>query len=483
MDRTSPPYLGAPLEALAEAAPSPRRPRLLSAFGLVLLLLVVVWLDYETGPEQEFRFFYVAVIVLAGLEFGSVGLLMVPLAFSSYLGNEVAYNGLSAPHLRLENSLVTAASWLTTGAISALARQARLQVDTQRRILAMALAERDAALKCLPDLMLVLDGERRIQGVGGRPSERLARLGAEHVVGLPLGDLPVGPSGAEGLSQLLASLDPLEKGLLPRSPSSPAARLALEDRTVEAYPLPMRAASGELRGWAILLRDVTERLRTERLLLSRARSLAVQETKQQLARHLHDSVAQTLAALRIRLDLLAASGGAAEVTALQAGEVRAMLAEAIRELRQTMWELRPTLLEKLPLEEALRAYLGDLEARSGLKGSLEMKGAVQLQPDREVLLFRVIQEAVTNAMKHSRAEAVEVRLEALEEGIQVEVKDEGVGFDPAEAGADPLHRSFGLRDMQDRARMLGTELAIESSPGQGTRIRFSIPRDSGPEEQ
>jgi signal transduction histidine kinase len=225
-----------------------------------------------------------------------------------------------------------------------------------------------------------------------------------------------------------------------------------------------------------VLRDVTDLVQTQELLLARARSLAVQETRRQLARHLHDNVTQTLAAIRLRLEVAAAAaqGG---LDPSQVHELQDGLGQAIRELRQTMWELRPTVLEKLPFAQALRAYLEDLGSRSGFRARLEVEGRVDLQPEREVLLFRVVQEAVTNALKHSQAEEVLVRLEARDGHLAVEIRDDGVGFDVQAAGVDPLRKSFGLRDMQDRARVLGSELLIRSDPGHGTRVSLSVPRE------
>lgn len=456
-----------------------RKARLFYAMVLALGLLAVVWLDRAIGPHQELGFFYLAIIVLACLELGLPGLLFVPLAFASYLGNVLARAGPDRPAFLFEHSVVSAASFAVVGVVAAMAHQGRVRLEAHRQALEVAVSQHEAVLRCLPDFVLVLDQDMRIRGTGGAFHEHLG-LSPGELEGVALGDLEVGHAGA-GFEKLAADLSATTASWSalapPPNPDRPQAhRITLETRLLDAVAGPIRAVRGDLLGWVVLLRDVTDLVQTQELLLARARSLAVQETRRQLARHLHDNVTQTLAAIRLRLEVAAAAaqGG---LDPSQVHELQDGLGQAIRELRQTMWELRPTVLEKLPFAQALRAYLEDLGSRSGFRARLEVEGRVDLQPEREVLLFRVVQEAVTNALKHSQAEEVLVRLEARDGHLAVEIRDDGVGFDVQAAGMDPLRKSFGLRDMQDRARVLGSELLIRSDPGHGTRVSLSVPRE------
>ncbi len=456
-----------------------RMARLFYAMLLALGLLAVVWLDRAIGPHQELGFFYLAIIVLACLELGLSGLLFVPLAFASYLGNVLARAGADRPAHLFEHCLVSAASFAVVGVVAAMAHQGRVRLEAHRHALEVAVSQHEAVLRCLPDSVLVLDRDLRIRGAGGAFHEHLG-LSPESLQGVALGELESGQADS-GFKRLAADLS-ASHAAEPLAPSPPAGerprsrRILLESGLLDAVAGPIQDARGGVLGWVVLLRDVTDLVRTQDLSLARARSLAVQETRRQLARHLHDNVAQTLAAIRIRLEIMAAGSDEVLLPA-QVLEVQEGLGQAIRELRQTMWELRPTVLETLPLVEALRVYLQDLEGRSGFQARLEVDGRVQLDPEREVLLFRVVQEAVTNALKHSQAGEVVVRLEAGNNHLGVEIRDDGVGFDAEAVGADPLRKSFGLRDMKDRARVLGSELAIQTAPGQGTRVRFTVPQE------
>ncbi len=455
---------------------------MLYALVLLLGLLAVVWLESFLGTHQDLGFFYLAIIVLACLELGLPGLLFVPLAFASNLGGELGRGAAAGSPFWLENWLVRGASYAVVGVVAAVAHGARVRLEAHRHALELAVSRYEAVLLCLPDSVLILDRDLRIQGVGGRLRGNLGP-GEERLVGRRVSELQVGDRATEGLRRLVSLLEvggSFEgRELVCEVPV--VTRIETDSQLLEAVPAPIRSSRGDLWGWVVVLRDVTEQARAQDLLLSRARSLAVQETKRQLAQHLHDHVAQTLAAIRIRLDLMALPGEGVDGRARLVRELQEALGQAIRELRQTMWELRPTVLEKLPFVQALRAYLGDLQERSGFRALLEAEGRVHLIPEREVLLFRVVQEAVTNALKHSGATEVVVRLEALDGLLEVEVRDDGVGFEPSTVDSDPLRKSFGLRDMQDRARVLGTSLKILASPGKGTCLRLSVPQD--PEQE
>ncbi len=465
-----------------------RRTRMLYVLVLVLGLAAVVWLGRLTEPHQELGFFYLAILVLACLDLGLAGLAFVPLVFLSSLVVDLGGVGADGPAGLPENWLVRAASFTVVGGVAVVAHRARARLEAHRRALEVALSRYEAVVACLPDSVLILDPGLRIRGVGGRFRSYLGS-GDPPGLGRHLSEVLGQPSAASGVGELVSLLDSrrLQASPPPWDPptgSDPSpsegptpVRIDLDPLCLEAVPAPIRAAGGDLRGWVVVLRDVTERLQAEHLLVSRARALAVQETRRQLAQHLHDHVAQSLAALRIRLDLLSLpnEGGADRVALVR--DLQEALSQAVRELRQTMWELRPTVLERLPFVEALRAYLADLQVRSGFQARLLVQGPVRLATEREVLLFRVVQEAVTNALKHSGASEVVVSLSARDGLLEVEVRDDGVGFDPSAVQSDALRRSYGLRDMQDRARVLGTTLEILASPGQGTRLRLSITQD------
>jgi signal transduction histidine kinase len=206
----------------------------------------------------------------------------------------------------------------------------------------------------------------------------------------------------------------------------------------------------------------------------RARQAAVLEERQRLARDLHDSVTQSLYGISLYTEAaqraLAAGDTPPVSTNLQ--EIGETTREALAETRLLLFELRPPLLEEQGLAAALRTRLEAVEARAGLTVSFESRGEDRLPLDTEQDLFRLAQEALNNVLKHAHARAVRVCLEIAADGAVLEIADDGVGFEPTHRGGG----GFGLQSMRERAERLGGTLAIDSSPGAGTRIRVKLPR-------
>jgi len=220
-----------------------------------------------------------------------------------------------------------------------------------------------------------------------------------------------------------------------------------------------------------------------RLEAASARAMAAEE-RNRLAREIHDTLAQGLAALTMQLEVADAlvAGGAANVRAT-AGErldsaVRAALALArvtLDEARRSVLDLREAPLEGRTLREALEDVARD--ARSSdpalevtLAANTEID-ATGLPPAVEVGLYRVAQQAVANAVRHAHARRISLRLTHRRDHVTLRVEDDGTGFDPA---AIPAGR-FGLIGMRERARLLGGTLVVESTPGEGAAIAVRAP--------
>jgi signal transduction histidine kinase len=199
------------------------------------------------------------------------------------------------------------------------------------------------------------------------------------------------------------------------------------------------------------------------------------------ARELHDETLQGLGALRVLL-ASALRRGSPETLSRAVSEAVDELAAEIDKLRALITELRPAALDELGLTAAIEA----LAERSSATGGIEIRGEVSLDPDGdsgerlspelESTVYRLVQEALTNVVKHARAERVDLRVAAADGRITVEVRDDGVGFDPAAATS-----GFGLIGMRERLAITGGNLEISSSPGQGTELRAELPlaADSG----
>ena len=209
-------------------------------------------------------------------------------------------------------------------------------------------------------------------------------------------------------------------------------------------------------------------------LLERARQLAVLEERQRLSRELHDSVTQALYGISLYTEAAARAlaAGNSEPVAENLQEIRDTTQEALGEMRLLLFELRPPLLQEHGLASALRARLQTVEARSGLVTDFVAEGEDRLAPDSEQELYRVAQEALNNVLKHAHAAHVRLRLSVATACAALEIRDDGVGFEPSFLSTG----GFGLRGMRERVERLGGELRIESAPGAGACVHVEVPR-------
>jgi signal transduction histidine kinase len=226
------------------------------------------------------------------------------------------------------------------------------------------------------------------------------------------------------------------------------------------------------------------------------RELSVAGERSRMARELHDALTQTLfgARLAVKTATLALSGptpggGAAPNPAADAvtsaveqlGRASALLEDAFGELRALILDLRPPDLAVDRLGGAIRKQLALLERTSDLTVDLHIDDDAEVAgPETERQLFRIVQEAVANVVRHATAQSLSVSISLTGPGdgdggqvLQLEIRDDGTGFDPNERAI--RSRRLGLTSMFDRAQALGGRLTIDSSPGAGTRVRAEVP--------
>lgn len=203
---------------------------------------------------------------------------------------------------------------------------------------------------------------------------------------------------------------------------------------------------------------------------------AQEEERRRIARELHDETAQELTALLVRIRL-AADGSREPATRERLAALRAATARALEGVRRLARELRPTILDDLGLTEAVRAYAHDTAARGGLRVTVQANGPTgRLDPTRELVLYRVVQEALTNVAKHAGARAAEVTLAREPGAVIATIVDNGRGFAPATLPAATLTgQGLGLLGMRERLALIGGELEIDAQPGGGTRVRATVP--------
>ncbi len=207
---------------------------------------------------------------------------------------------------------------------------------------------------------------------------------------------------------------------------------------------------------------------------------AQEEERRRLAREIHDGPAQVLANATFQLEfcqrLIERDPGRLKG---EMERVKADLREGLAEVRYFIFDLRPGPLAQLGLPATLQKYAEDFQARSGIQISTDIEYEhVRLSPTKEVAIFRIVQEALQNVRKHSGARSARVTLSRIDGATEVQIVDDGVGFDSA-ATAESGARRFGLASMAERARLIGAELRVTSSPGSGTQIDLRVPAERG----
>ena len=279
---------------------------------------------------------------------------------------------------------------------------------------------------------------------------------------------------------------------------------------------PVRDSAGNIIGASKIARDITERKRGERSLREseeRLRTLAdaldtqVQfrtqelqrrnseilaqseqlrdlsmrllqtqdEERRHIARELHDSAGQTIAALGMALSQLNREAKASPILAKYVQDAEGLLKSLSQELRTTSYLLHPPLLDEMGLSSALRWYVEGLEQRSGLRIDLRVPDNFErLSSDLELVIFRLVQECLTNVHRHSGSKTAVIRVAREGEKIQVEIQDRGKGISSQRLSEIQTHGvGVGIRGMRERIRHFHGELTVESG-ALGTTIRTTL---------
>ena len=201
--------------------------------------------------------------------------------------------------------------------------------------------------------------------------------------------------------------------------------------------------------------------------------------RRRLARELHDQVGQNLTALGINLNILRTQmpEGMVDSVSSRLDDSLALVEQTAERIRDVMSNLRPPLLDEYGLVAALHWYGSQFAARTGVAVGVEgEEPAPRLATPVENALFRIVQEALTNVVKHAQATRVTVAVEAEDGTVRLVVADDGVGFSPGALVRPDGHRGWGLLTMAERAEAMGGRCRIESSPDQGTRIIAEVER-------
>jgi PAS domain S-box-containing protein len=225
-------------------------------------------------------------------------------------------------------------------------------------------------------------------------------------------------------------------------------------------------------------RDVTREKQLQENLRMYARQItkAHEEERKRIARELHDDSIQSLVILSRHIDDLAPDGPRASEMPQNLEKIRQEIDEILDRTRRFTQDLRPPTLDYLGLLPALRELVSQLDQQSSIESDMQVTGKERhFEPEDELLIYRIVQEALRNIWRHSKAKRVKVSIDFKKDNTTVEISDDGKGFKMEEDLKFVRAGKIGLAGMQERADLLGGHLSIFSRPGQGTRVVLEIP--------
>jgi PAS domain S-box-containing protein len=348
-------------------------------------------------------------------------------------------------------------------------------------------ARKTAVLESALDAIVSMDHEGKI--VEFNPAaEKMFGYARDDVIGRPMAEVIIPPSLRERHHRGLKHyLDTGEGPVLGK-------RLELTGMRVDGseFPLEVTIVRVKLDGPPLFtgfLRDITRRKQNEEELRRSLEALrktdeerrtllahlvkAQEEERKRIASDVHDDSIQVMAAVGVRLGML--KGRLTDTDQLRWVEkLEHAVQLSIGRLRHLLFQLAPPALEKEGLAAALREYLE--EAFSEDSVTYDLESLVGAEPSREIrtLVYRIAQEALSNVRKHAQARHVGVRLEDVDGGLFVQIRDDGVGYSPGDEER-PVPGHLGLVSMRERAEMLGGWFRIEGKPGAGTSVEYWVP--------
>jgi signal transduction histidine kinase len=292
-------------------------------------------------------------------------------------------------------------------------------------------------------------------------------------------------AGFNAVFMILAALCMIGSSLyFYRSIALPLRRLAHAAREITDWKihkeLPITSRD-EIGALSYALNTMSKELRKHEESL---KGLATIEERERIAQELHDSVAQDLALIHLKLadveSVTTASGNTGAQDTVR--EVRKIAADSYDEVRQAIFGLRPMASKNLRFIPALREYLSDFSRKINIPIDLIVTGSeiTGLSPLMEIQLIRIIHEALSNVFKHAQATAITVAFERVDKLLKVAVEDNGKGIVADKLTDKKFH--FGLQTMKERAEALGGRLTIDSRPSKGTRVVVLFPLEDSSNE-
>ncbi len=332
-------------------------------------------------------------------------------------------------------------------------------------------AEYRAVFEAAPDGIIVVDDAGMIRDVNPRAHEQFGYAPGE-LIGQPIEVLVPGSKRDAHRHQRRAYQD--EPRTRPMGAGMELTGLR-QDGTTFPVEISLSPMPGRDSPWVIsIVRDLTERKRLRDFGVGALR--AAEDERQRIARELHDDTAQRLAATLVRLQVaMRLEDPQRRNAALE--EIREGILETAEAVRRIARGLRPPVLDEVGVIAAIRSHAAALRQAYEIDIEVEtLDGEPRIGPDVELALYRIVQEALANVVRHADASGARVHFEMEDEDLRVLVEDDGKGF-----VHDPTNPSngLGLMGMRERARNAGGEIEIQSRPDEGTRVRVTIPLRRG----
>jgi len=228
--------------------------------------------------------------------------------------------------------------------------------------------------------------------------------------------------------------------------------------------------------WVHLLRRRLERQQAAQVAFSRQVLEQLEDERRRIAVNLHDSLGQTLLAIKNQALLAIHRPPDDQGMRKRLDEISGVTSQAIEEVRQITHGLRPYQLDRLGLTQAIRASIEGVTAGGSILFAVRVENIDGLfDKDAEIHVYRIVQEAVTNVVKHSTATESAVVIKKRGDVVSLSIRDNGRGFDPASVPSQTQYLGFGLTGIAERVRILGGKLSIESRPGEGTNLTIEVP--------
>lgn len=265
----------------------------------------------------------------------------------------------------------------------------------------------------------------------------------------------------------------LLRALATRVPPAQASALKAEGSRRRAAERALRNSQRTQRG--LLAEADLARQQIRRLAHKVIR--AQEEERKEISRELHDEIVQTLASVNVQLATLKLEARSQGVEARRKiSRTQRLVQKSVRTVYRFARELRPTLLDDLGLDAALRNFARDLQARSGIAMRVRIVGTLAgLSEDVCIVVYRVAQAALTNVAQHSGAREARMSIRHAAGALQIEISDDGAAFNVARVMRPHRHQRLGLIGMRERVEMLNGHFTVESARGHGTTVRATIP--------